>query len=268
MRTLKAIRRKALEAETASEEGPIAPTITLTSKPHRLYTPIGITALRHHIHTGIPPRRRRSIQRHEILPPALGIRPQYPAIIRQKPIDLALDIRRLRVDGPAARVLLRLLQQLPEDLVRALAPDGHRGVELVGLVDGEDGFLHVPEVLDGDVVADAAKFALETDLVGVGRVRGGRDGVVGCAALRGGVVVVVEVVAGAVEVPAGRAVDEARRVELSHDVSEAELRIGGVGQLAPAFVVDDPGHDAGVVAVLFDEEFELSLEFHLLCWIG
>ena len=52
------------------------------------------------------------------------------------------------------------------------------------------------------------------------------------------------------------------------EVGEGEFGIFALGDLAPAFVVDDPGDDAGIAAVLADERFELTLEFLLLLGIG
>lgn len=51
--------------------------------------------------------------------------------------------------------------------MRAVVVDVQVGVELVGLVDGGDGEGEGPEVGQGDVVADAAEFALDGDAAGV-----------------------------------------------------------------------------------------------------
>lgn len=96
----------------------------------------------------------------------------------------------------------------------------------------------------------------------------GLDGVEGCAALGVGVVVVVVEVAGAMVKPATGGDHQPRWVEGVYEVSECEFGILTVGDLAPAFVVDDPGDDAGVAAVLADEQLELALEFLLLLGVG
>lgn len=49
-----------------------------------------------------------------------------------------------------------------------------------------------------------------------------------------------------------------------YEVGEGEFGIFAFGDLAPALVVDDPGDDAGIAAVLADEYFKLALEFLLL----
>lgn len=45
----------------------------------------------------------------------------------------------------------------------AIVPRCERSIDLVRLVDGVDGFLYVPEVLDADVVPDAAELSLDSD---------------------------------------------------------------------------------------------------------
>ena len=109
--------------------------------------------------------------------------------------------------------------------------------------------------------ANAAKLALETDAVGV--VWGGGQGGERGAALRLGVVVVVVEVARSVVVPAGYRADEAGGVELADALGQSELGMG-VGDLAPAFVVEDPREDARVALVLVDHGLELPLELGLL----
>lgn len=117
-------------------------------------------------------------------------------------------------------------------------------------------------LVDSGVLADTAEFALEADAAGV--VGAGLDGVEGRAALRVRVVVIVAEVACAVVEPAAGRIDESGGVEGVDEVGELELRIVGVADLAPAFIVDHPGDDAGIAAVLADEDFELALEFLLL----
>lgn len=221
------------------------------------------------------------------------VRAEQAAIVGQQAVDLALDVGRLGPHGAAAREPVDLVQQLGEQDVRAVVPDRDRGVDLVGLVDGRDRLGHVPEVLDRDVVPDAAELALETQAPGVEGTR--VDRVEGRAALRVRVVVVVAVIARAVVVPAGRGVDEPCRVELADDVGQAELGVGRSGDLTPALVVDDlrkdhvsraeqgnarlstwkagketthPGEDTRIASQLRHEHFQLALKLRLLVCVG
>lgn len=79
--------------------------------------------------------------------------------------------------------------------------------------------------------------------------------------------VVVEIPCAVVE-PAARCVNESGRIQGVYQVGQCEFRVLSVVDLSPTFVVDDPGDDAGVAAVLADEEFELSLELLLLFGVG
>jgi hypothetical protein len=81
------------------------------------------------------------------------------------------------------------------------------------------------------------------------------------------VVVVVEV-AGAMVEPSAGGIYEPCRIQGVYEVGKCELGVFAIGDLAPAFVVDDPGDDAGIAAVLADEQFELALEFLLLLGVG
>lgn len=117
-------------------------------------------------------------------------------------------------------------------------------------------------LVDGCVFSKAAEFALDGDAAWIeGR---GLDGVEGRAALGVGVVVVIVEIAGAVVEPATGGIYESCWVERVDEVGEGKFGVFALGDLAPAFVVDDPGDDAGVAAVLTDECFELALEFLLL----
>jgi len=127
---------------------------------------------------------------------------------------------------------------------------------------GDVDLLSLDLLVDGCVLAKTAEFSLDGDATGV--EGSGLDGVEGCAALRVGVVVVVVVVASAVIVPSTCRVHQPRWIERVYEVCERKFGIFAINDLAPAFVVDDPGDDAGVAAVLADEQFELTLEFLLL----
>lgn len=91
-----------------------------------------------------------------------------------------------------------------------IIPRRERLVNLVRLINSINRRLHVPEVVDGDVIPGPAELALEADTAGVVGARGG--GVEGRPALRVRVVVVVVEVACAMVVPPGHGVDEARGV--------------------------------------------------------
>lgn len=136
-----------------------------------------------------PPRRRRVIHGLDVRPPLLLVRPQYPPVVRQQPVDLALDVRGLRVHAGAAAVPLDLADQLGEDLVGAVVVRLEVGVDLVRLRDLVDGLPDLPQVRLGDVVAQAAELALDADADAVVGARG--QGVGRGAALRVGVVVVI-----------------------------------------------------------------------------
>lgn len=121
-------------------------------------------------------------------------------------------------------------------------------------------------LVNGRVFPETAEFALDRDAA---RIEGsGLDGVEGGAALRVGVVVIVVEIAGAVVEPATGGIYESCWVQRVYKVGECEFGIFTLGNLAPAFVVNDPGDDAGVAAVLSDKRFELALEFLLLLGIG
>ena len=94
----------------------------------------------------------RIIQRLDITLPLRHIRPQHPPIIRQQAIYLPLHVRSLRPHAAAARKQGRLLLELGEEQVRAVVPGRERGVDLIGLVDGVDCFLDVPETRERGLV--------------------------------------------------------------------------------------------------------------------
>ena len=94
--------------------------------------------------------------------------------------------------------------------------------------------------------------------------------------------VVVAEVSRAMIVPTGRCVYQPSRIELPHDICQAELGIVRIYDLTPAFVVDDlyersvlcfykpaeliahPDNDTRIVPMLRNEHFELSLKLGLL----
>lgn len=92
-------------------------------------------------------------------------------------------------------------------------------------------------LVDGDVVPDTAKLALEANPAAV--VRGRLDRVERRAALRVGVMVVVGEVARAVVVPARCRVDQPAAINGPDALGNGVLGVGWRPDLAPAFVVDD-----------------------------
>ena len=62
--------------------------------------------------------------------------------------------------------------------------------------------------------------------------------------------------------PAGDSIDQPRRVQLTDTLGQGKLRVI-VGDLAPPFVVDDPGDDARIAFVLVDHDLKLALELRL-----
>lgn len=91
-------------------------------------------------------RPRRLIQcRHIPLPPLL-IHPYNPSVVCHQPVDLALNVARLGVNGPGAGIPHDLVPQLGQQLVCAVMVRRRAGVvQLVGLVDGRDGVGKGPE---------------------------------------------------------------------------------------------------------------------------
>lgn len=106
-------------------------------------------------------------------------------------------------------------------------------------------------LVDGCVLSETAKFALDGDAARI--VRSGLDGVEGRAALRVGVVVVVVEVASAVVEPSAGGVHEPCWIQGVYEIGECELGVFTIDDLAPALVVDDPGDDAWIAAVLTNE---------------
>ena len=103
------------------------------------------TSSSHHRRVIPTPPRRRIIQRLNIRPPLLSIRPEYSPVVRKQPIDFPLNVRRLRPDASRAGELVDLVAELCEQLVRAVVVGFVGLVDFVGLVYRVDGLLHVPE---------------------------------------------------------------------------------------------------------------------------
>lgn len=143
------------------------------------------------------PRSSSLIDAMNVRLPLLDIRSQDTTIVGQETVDLTLHVRGLRVHGAAAGEALGLLADVAHEDHGAVVVGLEVGVELVRLVDGVDGLLDVPEaggrgqygeewgreksrldlLLDGDVVANAAVLAGDTDALGVvGSLRAGLEG--------------------------------------------------------------------------------------------
>ena len=117
-------------------------------------------------------------------------------------------------------------------------------------------------LVNGRIFSKTTKFSLNRN---TGRIEWRRiDRVERSTALRVCVVVVVVEVTGAMIIPATGRINEPCRIKRAHDIGECELRVVALGDLAPAFIVDDPRDDAGIAAVLADEDFKLALELLLL----
>lgn len=181
------------------------------------------------------PRGSRIVQSLDVILPLLNVDTLDAAVVGQEAIDLALDVGRLGPDAAAAGEELDLLPVLVENDVGAVVVGVEVDVDLVGLVDGVDGRLDVPQavvlgairqplalrpgvgrewknlLVDGDVMPDTAELALEANSAAV--VRGRLDRVEWGAALRVGVMVVVGEVSRTVVVPARCRVDQPAAVD-------------------------------------------------------
>ncbi len=136
-------------------------------------------------------------------------------------------------------------------------------------------------MLGRDVVANATKFTLNANFGRVIRTR--IDGIERCTALWVGVMMIIREVTSAVIKPSSSCVDQSRWIKLTDDIRQAEFRIIWISDLAPAFIVDDlgvklailimqdrrvityPNDNTGIVPMLLDQDFELSLKLGLLC---
>lgn len=122
---------------------PYSANVLLTMMKHHL--PGSSSSSSRHRRVISTPPRRRIIQRLNIRPPLLSIRPEYSPVVRKQPIDFPLNVRRLRPDASRAGELVDLVAELGEQLVRAVVVGFVGLVDFVGLVYRVDGLLHVPE---------------------------------------------------------------------------------------------------------------------------
>ena len=80
----------------------------------KLLHPLLLPGSNHHRRITPTPPRRGIIHSLNIRPPLLDIRPQHSTIIRQQPVYLPLNIRRLRPDTSRAGELVDLVAELGE----------------------------------------------------------------------------------------------------------------------------------------------------------
>jgi hypothetical protein len=158
------------------------------------------------------------------------------------------------------------------------APCFNVSVQLIRLIDGNDGLFDIPQMLDGDVVADTSELPLESDSSWV--VRGRIDRVPRRPTLRVRVlqdtlsdqlniersgsahVMIITEISCAVIVPTSHRIDDPGRIHTSKLGSEVEFR--SRVELSPAFIVDDPGHDRRERSVGVDELPQLRFKLGLL----
>lgn len=93
------------------------------------------------------PRGSRIVQGLDVILPLLDIDALDAAVVGEETIDLALDVGRLGPDAAAAGEELDLLPVLVEDDVGAVVVGVEVDVDLVGLVDGVDRRLDVPQAI-------------------------------------------------------------------------------------------------------------------------
>ena len=124
---------------------PYSANVLLTMMKHHLPGSSSSSSSSRHRRVISTPPRRRIIQRLNIRPPLLSIRPEYSPVVRKQPIDFPLNVRRLRPDASRAGELVDLVAELCEQLVRAVVVGFVGLVDFVGLVYRVDGLLHVPE---------------------------------------------------------------------------------------------------------------------------
>ena len=98
------------------------------------------------------------VQGLDVVLPLLHIRSEHSAIISVETVDLAFNVRGLRVDGPAASESLDLLAKLTEENASAVVVGFEVSVDLVRLVDGVDGLLNVPEALEREIEVSKGSF--------------------------------------------------------------------------------------------------------------
>lgn len=91
------------------------------------------------------PGRCSIIQGLNIRLPLLDVHTLESTVVREKAVDLALHVGRLRPDPAAAREKLDLLPELLKENTCTVIESIEVQVDLVGLVDCVDGLLDVPE---------------------------------------------------------------------------------------------------------------------------
>ena len=101
------------------------------------------------------------------------------AVVGHQAVDFTLDISSLGPDATAASEALYLVLQLTQEKVATVVPSFDSRIDFIGLVDGIDRSLVVPEangiseilqlylekdlLLDRDVISDSTELALESD---------------------------------------------------------------------------------------------------------
>lgn len=88
------------------------------------------------------------IKRLDVLFPLILIESLHLSVVSHQAIDLSLDIGRLSPDTSAARVSTDLILQLTQQSVAAIVPRLDRGVDFVGLVNGINSALNIPETVE------------------------------------------------------------------------------------------------------------------------
>lgn len=137
----------------------------------------------------IAPCGGSAIEGFNIRLPLLHVHSCQATVISNETVDLALHIGRLGPDTSTACKPTNLILELGEEDVAAVVPCLDGDVDLVGLIDGVDGGLVIPEVFDGYIGAYPTEFTLEPN---PGRIVGARGGgIKGRATLWVRVVVVI-----------------------------------------------------------------------------
>ena len=90
---------------------------------------------------------RRIVQPLDVPLPLLRVRAQDAAVVRDEAVDLALDVGRLRPNTTRASEALDLVFELREEKVGSVIVGFVRLVNFVGLIDGVDGLLDIPEAV-------------------------------------------------------------------------------------------------------------------------
>jgi hypothetical protein len=90
-------------------------------------------------------RSRSIIDALDVRLPLLNIGSDEAAVVGDETVDLALDIGGLSVDGTTAGILLSLLADVTHEDTRAVVVRLEVSIDLVGLVNGVNCLLDVPE---------------------------------------------------------------------------------------------------------------------------